>query len=307
MKMNTFSFFHKKNKYIEEAAEQDDIQYTSYYQDSFRRLKKNRVAMICLGVLILMVLIAIFAPWLSMKDPNAQNLKDALRGPSAQYFFGADEYGRDILSRIIYGTRISLSVGILSQLLATIIGVSMGVVAGYYGGFVDACISRIMEIFAAFPELIFAMGIMYVLGPGVSNIFIALALLSWVSTARLVRGQVMQLKQKEYVEACIACGGTSFQVIWKHLVPNCISTIIIMITLGIPGAIMSEAALSFLGLGVQPPTASWGSMISAAQSYISLVPFYSVLPGIAISLIVISFNIFGDGLRDALDPKLKNE
>ncbi|MBP2650826.1 MAG: transporter permease [Firmicutes bacterium] len=304
--MKFFSFFYRKNKYIEDVAEQG-IEYTSYYQDSFRRLKKNNAAMICLSVLALMVLIVIFAPWISPQDPNAQSLKDALRGPSAQYFLGTDEYGRDILSRIIYGTRISLSVGIISQVLATAIGVTMGVLAGYYGGYIDSLISRVMEIFAAFPELIFAMGIMYVLGPGVSNIFIALALLSWVSTARLIRGQVLQLKQKEYVEACIASGGASFQIIVRHLVPNCISTIIIMVTLGIPGAIMSEAALSFLGLGVQPPTASWGSMISAAQSYISLIPLYSVLPGLAIIIVVISFNIFGDGLRDALDPKLKNQ
>lgn len=300
------SIFYKKNKFAEEAGNAD-FEYSSYYKDSFKRLKKNKVSMLCLFVLALLLIIALFAPLICPKDPNAQILGDILQGPSKNYLFGTDELGRDILSRIIYGARISLMVGIVSQTIATLIGVTVGAIAGYYGGLVDSIISRIMEIFAAFPDLIFAMGIMFVLGPGVANVFIALALLSWVSTARLIRGQVMQLKEKEYVEACISSGGKASRIIIKHLLPNCISTIIIMVTLGIPGAIMSEASLSFLGLGVQPPIASWGSMISSAQAYINFRPLYSILPGIAIMITVITFNIFGDGLRDALDPKLKNQ
>lgn len=297
------NLFYKKNQY----AGGKGREVAGYYSDSFRRLKKNKAAMFCLILLFLLVLVAIFAPWICPKDPNSQVLADALKGPTKQNLLGSDEFGRDILSRIIYGTRISLTVGLVSQVIATLIGVTLGAIAGFYGGAIDAVISRIMEIFAAFPDLIFAMGIMFVLGPGVANVFIALALLSWVSTARLIRGQVMQLKEKEYVEACIASGGKASRIIIKHLLPNCISTIIIMVTLGIPGAIMSEASLSFLGLGVQQPIASWGSMISAAQPYISFRPLYSILPGIAIMITVISFNIFGDGLRDALDPKLKNQ
>lgn len=300
------NLFFKKNKFAKDA-ENSTMEYSSYYKDSFKRLKKNKAAMFCFFVLILLFLVAIFAPFICPQDPNSQTLANALKGPSEGYLFGADEYGRDIFSRIIYGARISLTVGISSQIIATLIGVTLGAIAGYYGGIVDSVISRIMEIFAAFPDLIFAMGIMFVLGPGVANVFIALALLSWVSTARLIRGQVMQLKEKEYVEACISSGGKASRIIIKHLLPNCISTIIIMVTLGIPGAIMSEASLSFLGLGVQPPIASWGSMISAAQSYINFRPLYSVLPGVAIMITVITFNIFGDGLRDALDPKLKNQ
>ena len=256
---------------------------------------------------VLLILIAIFAPLIAPCDPNLQDYTAILQAPSKLHLLGTDEYGRDILSRIIYGTRVSLSVGILAQVIATIIGVTMGSLAAYYGGWVDTVISRIMEIFAAFPDLIFAMAIMYVLGPGMKNIFVALGLLTWVRTARMIRGSILQLKEKEYVEAAKASGATPFYIITRHLIPNCISTIIVLVTLGIPNAIMYEASLSFLGMGIQPPTPSWGSMISFAQSYISYRPTYSIFPGIAIMITVIAFNIFGDGLRDALDPKMKNQ
>lgn len=300
-----------KQKKFEQAVlsgeySMDDIEYSSYYKDSFKRLKKNKMAMFCAVVVVLLILIAIFAPLLAPYDPNVQDYANILKAPSKAHLLGTDEYGRDILSRIIYGTRVSLSVGLLAQVLATVIGVTLGALAAYYGGWVDTLISRIMEIFAAFPDLIFAMGIMFVIGPGIKNIFIALGLLTWVRTARMVRGQILQLKEKEYVEAAKASGATAFHTITKHLIPNCISTVIVLVTLGIPNAIMYEASLSFLGLGIQPPTASWGSMISFAQPYISYLPTYSIFPGIAIMITVIAFNIFGDGLRDALDPKMKN-
>ncbi len=300
-----------KQKKFEQAVlsgeySMDDIEYSSYYKDSFKRLKKNKMAMFCAIIVILLVLIAIFAPMLAPYDPDVQDYASILQSPSKAHLLGTDEYGRDILSRIIYGTRVSLSVGLLAQVLATLIGVTLGALAAYYGGWVDTLISRIMEIFAAFPDLIFAMGIMFVIGPGIKNIFIALGLLTWVRTARMVRGQILQLKEKEYVEAAKASGATAFHTITKHLIPNCISTVIVLVTLGIPNAIMYEASLSFLGLGIQPPTASWGSMISFAQPYISYLPTYSIFPGIAIMITVIAFNIFGDGLRDALDPKMKN-
>lgn len=284
----------------------DDIEYSSYYKDSFKRLKKNKMAMVCAIIVAILVFVAIFAPLLAPYDPDVQDYANILKAPSKAHLLGTDEYGRDILSRIIYGTRVSLSVGLLAQALATLIGVTLGALAAYYGGWVDTVISRITEIFAAFPDLIFAMGIMFVIGPGIKNIFIALGLLTWVRTARMVRGQILQLKEKEYVEAAKASGATAFHTITKHLIPNCISTVIVLVTLGIPNAIMYEASLSFLGLGIQPPTASWGSMISSAQPFISYLPFYSIFPGIAIMITVIAFNIFGDGLRDALDPKMKS-
>ena len=300
-----------KQKKFEEAVlsgeySNDDIKYSSYYKDSFKRLKKNKMAMLCAIIILLLVIIAVFAPVLAPYDPAVQDYANILKAPSKAHLLGTDEYGRDILSRIIYGTRVSLSVGLLAQALATLIGVTLGALAAYYGGWVDTVISRITEIFAAFPDLIFAMGIMFVIGPGIKNIFIALGLLTWVRTARMIRGQILQLKEKEYVEAAKASGATAFHTITKHLIPNCISTVIVLVTLGIPNAIMYEASLSFLGLGIQPPTASWGSMISSAQPFISYLPTYSIFPGIAIMITVIAFNIFGDGLRDALDPKMKN-
>lgn len=283
------------------------MEYSSYYKDSFKRLKKNKMAMFCAVIVVALILIAIFAPVIAPYDPYAQDYMAVLQEPNAEHLLGTDEYGRDILSRIIYGTRVSLSVGIVAQLIATLIGVTLGSLAAYYGGWVDAVISRIMEIFAAFPDLIFAMGIMFVIGPGMTNIFLALGLLTWVRTARMIRGSILQLKEKEYIEAAKASGATPFYIITKHLIPNCISTVIVLVTLGIPNAIMYEASLSFLGMGIVPPTASWGSMISFAQSFITYRPTYSIFPGIAIMITVIAFNIFGDGLRDALDPKMKNQ
>ena len=303
MKANIFN----KQKKFEEAVLSGEMEYSSYYKDSFKRLKKNKMAMVCLVVIIALSILAVFAPFFAPYDPNLQDYAAILQKPSVAHPFGTDEYGRDILSRIIYGTRISLSVGILAQLIATVIGVTLGALAAYYGGWVDTLISRIMEIFAAFPDLIFAMGIMFVLGPGMKNIFVALGLLTWVRTARMIRGSILQLKEKEYVEAAKASGATPFHIITKHLIPNCLSTVIVLVTLGIPNAIMYEASLSFLGMGIQPPTPSWGSMISFAQPYISYLPSYSIFPGIAIMITVIAFNIFGDGLRDALDPKMKNQ
>ena len=231
------NFFNRQKKF-EEAVAAGEFEYSSYWKDSFKRLKKNKMSMFCLGVIILLVLIAIFAPLLAPYDPNLQDYSALLQGPSKAHLLGTDEYGRDLLSRIIYGTRISLSVGILAQVIATIIGVTLGALAAYYGGWVDTLISRIMEIFAAFPDLIFAMGIMFVLGPGMKNIFIALGLLTWVRTARMIRGSIMQLKEKEYVEAARASGATDFHIITKHLIPNSISTWIVLVTLGIPNAIM---------------------------------------------------------------------
>ena len=255
--MKTPNLGYKRNNYAEEKTGQEIVvQSKSYWKDSFNRLKKNKVAMVCMGIIIILALVAILAPLISPYDPNQQNLAIALQSPSGEHLFGTDEYGRDILSRVIYGTRVSLSAGIIAQIIATILGVTLGSLAGYYGGKVDTVISRIMEIFAAFPDLLLAMAIMFALGTGLTSLFIALAIVNWVQTARMVRGQVMQLKEKEFVEACIASGGSGFRIIMKHMIPNCISTIIVLITLGIPSAILTEASLSFLGIGIQPPDPS---------------------------------------------------
>lgn len=282
------------------------VEYTSFYHDAIMRLKKDKIAMVCLVFVIILALSAIFAPLLAPYEPSYQDTANILSGPTKEHWMGTDEYGRDILSRIIYGTRISLSVGLIAEAIAVTIGVLMGSIAGYYGGWVDTLISRIIEIFASFPHILFAIVIMFVLGTGVMNVFIAIGFVGWTGVARMIRAQVLQLKEKEYVEAARAEGGRDFQIIFRHLIPNCLSTIIVIITMEIPSDIMYEASLSFLGLGVQPPDASWGEMISTARAYLRTNPTYSIFPGVALVLTVLAFNLLGDALRDALDPKLKN-
>lgn len=277
----------------------------SYYQESWKILRKNPVAMVCLAIVVLLALLAVFAPLVAPYDPNKMELSNKLLAPCAEHWFGCDEQGRDILSRCIYGCRVSLSVGLVSQLIATVIGYFMGVCAGYFGGKVDAVISFLIQVFASLPELLLAMALMFALGSGLANLYISLGVLSWAKTARLIRGNVLQLKEKEYVKACRIDGGSNFRIIWKHLLPNCIPTLIITITMGIPSAILYEASLSFLGLGVRSPMASWGSMISASEAFIRTSPFYSLFPGFCIIITVIAFNMLGDGVRDALDPKLR--
>ncbi len=276
----------------------------SYYQESWSILKRNPIAMVSLAVVIILVLIAIFAPLLAPYDPNKTELANKLLPPCREHLFGCDEQGRDILSRCIYGCRISLSVGIVSQLIASVIGYFMGVCAGYFGGVADSIISFIIQVFSSFPTLLFALALMFALGSGLVNLYISLGLLSWASTARLIRGNVLQLKNREYIQACRIDGGSNLRIILRHLFPNCIPTLIITVTMGIPSAILSEASLSFLGLGVKSPMASWGSMISASEDFIRSSPFYSLFPGFCIIITVIAFNMLGDGLRDALDPKL---
>ena len=284
---------------------EDKLSSEGYWQVSWRNFRKNRLGCICLGIVILLCIIACAAPLLCAYDPNAQELSNMLKSPNATHWFGTDEFGRDIFARIIYGCRISLSVGIISQALALFIGFFSGVCAGYFGGKTDAVISFIIQVFSSFPFLLFAILIMFVLGPGLANLYIALGLLMWTSTARLVRGDVLRLKGSEYIQSCVLSGGKPFRIIMKHLLPNCVSTLIVVSTLGIPGAILSEATLSFLGLGVQPPMASWGQMISSSQSYIQSNTYYSIIPGLAIIITVMAFNLLGDALRDALDPKLR--
>ena len=279
---------------------------SSYWAVSWNIFKKDKVGVTCLVIVGVLVLIALLAPVLAPYDPDAQSLGDMLKAPSSEHLFGTDEFGRDILSRVIFGCRISLSVGAVSQIIALVFGFLMGVLAGYFGGKVDAVISFVIQVFSSFPFLLFAIVVMFVLGPGLINLYVALGLLMWTSTARLIRGDVMRLKGSEYIQSCILSGGSTWRIIMKHLLPNTISTLIVVSTLGIPNAILSEASLSFLGLGVQPPMASWGQMISASQPYIQSNTYYSVIPGIAIIITVMAFNMLGDSLRDALDPKMRS-
>lgn len=290
----------------EEQAATKKVRAQSYWQVSWNIFKRNKLGMICLGIVLALAIIAILAPILAPYSYKTQNLVIKSQNPTFAHLLGTDEYGRDILSRIIYGCQISLSVGIISQTIALFIGFVAGVAAGYYGRWVDAVVSFIIQVFSSFPFLLFAILIMFVMGPGLINLYIALGLLMWTTTARLIRGDVMRLKNSEYIQSCILSGGNSFRIIMKHLLPNCISTLIVVSTLGIPSAILSEATLSFLGLGVQPPEASWGQMIAASQPFLSSQPLYSIAPGIVIIITVMSFNLLGDALRDALDPKMRS-
>ena len=277
----------------------------NFYSESFQRFCKNKVAVVSALILISLIVICFIAPLITSYDPEKQVLSERLLSPSLKHWWGTDQYGRDIFTRCVYGCRVSLSVGIISQLIATIIGYFMGVTAGYVGGKTDDTISFVMQVFSSFPFLLFAMALMYALGPGITNLYISLGLLSWASTAKLIRGQVMQLKGQEYIQACKVDGGSTLRIILKHLFPNCIPMLIVSITLGIPGAILSEASLSYLGLGVPSPKPSWGSMIAESQDFIRSNTYYSLFPGLCIIVTVMAFNMMGDGLRDALDPKLR--
>lgn len=277
----------------------------NFYSESFQRFCKNKVAVVSALILVSLIVICFIAPLITSYDPEKQVLSERLLSPSLKHWWGTDQYGRDIFTRCVYGCRVSLSVGIISQLIATIIGYFMGVTAGYVGGKTDDTISFVMQVFSSFPFLLFAMALMYALGPGITNLYISLGLLSWASTAKLIRGQVMQLKGQEYIQACKVDGGSTLRIILKHLLPNCIPMLIVSITLGIPSAILSEASLSYLGLGVPSPKPSWGSMIAESQDFIRSNTYYSLFPGLCIIVTVMAFNMMGDGLRDALDPKLR--
>lgn len=301
------AFKTKRARVMEELGlRADELQASTLYRDAWNRLKKNKMAIGSFIVLVLIALVAIFAPMIAPYDPYAQDLTLINQPPSAEHWFGTDDVGRDLFSRVVYGTRISMLVGVVCEAICVPIGVILGALAGYFGGWIDAVISRIIEIFASFPTILFAIAVMFILGPGIMNIFIAIGIIGWTGLARMIRGQIMQLKEKEFIEAARASGASNMKIIFRHLIPNCLSTIIVVITLDIPGDIMLESTLSFVGLGVQPPDPSWGSMISEGRKFIRQNVWYSFFPGLAIMLVVLAFNTLGDGVRDALDPKLKN-
>ena len=301
------AFKTKKARVMEELGlRAGDLQASTLYRDAWNRLKKNKMAIASFFLLVIIALIAVFAPLIAPYDPYTQDLSRINEPPSSDHWFGTDDVGRDLFSRVVYGTRISMLVGVVCEAICVPIGVILGALAGYFGGWVDAVISRIIEIFASFPTILFAIAVMFILGPGIMNIFIAIGVIGWTGLARMIRGQIMQLKEKEFVEAARASGASNMKIIFRHLIPNCLSTIIVVITLDIPGDIMLESTLSFVGLGVQPPDPSWGSTISEGRKFIRQNVWYSFFPGLAIMLVVLAFNTLGDGVRDALDPKLKN-
>lgn len=269
------------------------------------RFKKNKRAMAGLWMVLVFLVVAIFAPWIAPHDPFEQNMQVMLEAPSIHHFFGTDEFGRDIFSRVIYGAQISLMIGIVGVLISIVFGVALGTVSGYFGGLVDSLVMRIMDIFMAFPSFLLALAIVSVLGPGMINVMIAIGIFSVPTFARISRSSVIAIKNKEYIEAARAMGGTHLFIIWKHILPNSIAPIIVLSTMRIATAILTAAGLSFLGMGAQPPTPEWGAMLSTGREYLRTAPHVSTIPGLAIMFMVLAFNMLGDGLRDALDPKMK--
>ena len=254
---------------------------------------------------IALVLVAVAAPLLAPFDPNAQDTIRRLEAPSRDHPLGLDDLGRDVLSRILFGARVSLRVGFSVVFIAAAIGIALGSMAGYFGGAIDLTIMRICDILLAFPGILLAIALVAVLGPSLNNVILALATIGWVGYARLVRGQVLKVREMEYVTAAKALGAKAPRVIIRHVLPNVINPVIVMATLGLAGAILSEAALSFLGLGVQAPTPSWGAMLTSGRRYLGLANHLAIYPGVAIMLAVMGLNFLGDGLIDALDPKYR--
>ena len=277
-----------------------------FWHDAWYRLKKNKSAMFALFVLIAMIVCAIFADYIAPYPYDLQDYDYTFEFPSRQHLLGTDNFGRDILSRIIYGSRISLLVGFSSIIVAIIFGGLLGAISGYYGGKLDNLLMRAMDILMAIPGMLLAISLAAVLKPGLLNLVIAIAVADIPGYARVVRASVLTIKDQEFIEAAQCIGASDSRIILKHILPNCLAPIIVQATLGMAGAILSASALSFLGLGIQPPTPEWGSMLSSARQYIMTYWHMTTFPGVAIMITIFALNILGDGLRDALDPRLKN-
>ena len=272
---------------------------------TLKRLLRNFAFTAGLLLTVSLIFVALAAPLLAPYDPDVQDTARRLEPPSKQHLLGLDDLGRDVLSRILFGARVSLRVGFSVVILASLVGVTLGAVSGYFGGAVDLIVMRICDILLAFPGILLSIALVAVLGPSLNNVIMALAITGWVGYARLVRGQVLKVREMEYITAARALGAKSPRVIVLHVLPNVINPVIVMATLGLAGAILAEAALSFLGLGVQPPTPSWGAMLTAGRRYLGLANHLAIFPGIAIMLAVMGLNFLGDGLIDALDPKYR--
>ena len=270
----------------------------------------NRPGKFGLAVILIFFIVAIFAPLIAPYDPVAQNkfsdsrpTEERLK-PGWEHPFRLDDLGRDVLSRVIYGARISMQVGVMVVLISALIGMIIGSVSGYYGGWIDRIFSGFLfNVFLAFPSILLAIAMVAFLGPSIRNLILALSVIGWVGYARLIRGQVLKVREFDYVTAARALGAGDFRILFRHILPNAIQPLIVQASLGMAGAVLSEASLSFLGLGVQPPTSSWGVMLNDARSYLNVAPHLLIFPGLAVMLTVLAFNFVGDGLREWLDPK----
>jgi ABC-type dipeptide/oligopeptide/nickel transport system permease subunit len=292
---------HKQNNSRKNSTDGQQWKKTSV----LRSLFKHKLS--CIGLIIIMLLsfMAIFSPFIAPHDPNEQDLYHVLEPPSWNHLLGTDDVGRDLLSRIIYGSRVSLTVGILSTLFSGIIGIVLGLIAGYRGGIIDMIIMRITDTFMCIPGFVLLLVIAAVIGPGLINIIIVVSVLGWTGFARITRAQVLQIREMPYIEAATACGASGLRIMFRHLLPNSAAPLIVTASLSIGSAIMLESGAAFFGLSIQPPTPSWGKALRIGYSYLEIVPLFSIAPGLMITLAVLAFNFLGDGLRDILDPQLR--
>jgi peptide/nickel transport system permease protein len=279
------------------------LSHKSTHNKALERFRRNRLAVVGFALIAVFVLIAVFASVISPFDPIQQNYDQLLQPPSIRHWFGTDNLGRDVLSRVIYGTRVSLTAGVVAVALAALIGVSLGLLAGFLGGVTDNIIMRLIDAMLAFPFLVLAISLAAILGPSLQNAMLAIAVVSIPVFARVTRGQVLSERERDYVQAAKALGANDPRIMLQHVLPNIAGPIIIQCTLSIAGAILAESSLSFLGLGVQPPTPSWGEMLNVARGYLRDAPWTAIAPGVLIFIAVLAFNLLGDGLRDALDPR----
>lgn len=279
----------------------------SQWVEIARMLSKNKMAMLGLVILIILILLAIFANVIADYETVVikQNLANRLSPPNSQNWLGTDEFGRDIFARLIHGARVSLKVGILAVGLSIIIGGTLGAISGFYGGYTDNVIMRIMDIFLAVPSILLAIAIVSALGPSIINLMVAISISSVPRYARIVRASVLSIRDQEFIEAAKAIGASNTRIIFKHIIPNSLAPVIVQGTLGVASAILSTAGLSFIGLGIQPPDPEWGSMLSGGRQYLRYAWWVTTFPGVAIMITILSLNLLGDGLRDALDPRLK--
>lgn len=279
---------------------------TSQLSLVWRRFKSNKLALVGFIFVTMIIFVAIFAPVLTPYQPFATNPSNRLMAPSSAHWLGTDAMGRDVLTRLFYGARIALQIGVLIILFEGLIGILMGVISGFFGGIIDSIVMRLVDILRSFPVIILAMAIAGIMGQGLYNVVIALGIVGWTTYARMVRSKILSIKESDYIEAGYSIGESTFSIITRYIIPNAIPTAIVMISIMMPTALIASATLSFLGLGVQPPTPSWGSMVSAGRDYLLQAPWISTSAGFFIMFTVLGFNFIGDGLRDALDPTTKH-
>jgi peptide/nickel transport system permease protein len=275
-------------------------------REFWARLRRNKMAMAGLALVLGMFVVSLAAPWLAPYDPGQIDLKVVLMAPSADHPLGTDPLGRDVLSRIIYGARVSLKVGFVAVGLATLIGLIIGAMAGFYGGWVDFWLMRLVDLMLCFPSFFLILAVIAILEPSIWNIMVVIGLTSWMGVARLVRAEFLSLREREFVVAAKALGASDMRLMMRHMLPNALAPVMVSATLGVAGAILTESALSFLGLGVQPPTPSWGNILTAGKDNIEIAWWLSLFPGLAILLTVMSYNLLGEGIREAIDPRLKD-